>query len=448
MKKSKTENESVKRITQLPVINFTAAGIDVSGSEMMVAYPINSEEIVVKSFGTFTSDLHLIAKSLKSAGVTSVAMESTGIYWVSLFLLLQEYGFEVSLVNATHVKNVTGRKEDESDAVWIQKLHSCGLLNASFQPDAMTRSLRSIVRHRKNLVRTSASYINRMKKALELMNIKVQTVISDISGKTGIQIIEAIIAGERNPEVLADMRDYRIRASREVLIKSMEAYWTEGHLFELKQCYQMYTIHRQMIGDCDREIEKLLIEQIASMKEGLIPEKLEDKRKIVGNQKIPFNLTAYLTEILGVDVTQISGISEINALTIMAEVGADMSRWKTEHHFTSWLGLAPNTKISGGKIISSKIMKKRHHAGQAFRISANSLNRVKNPLGDFYRRIRYKAGAAKAVVATARKLAIIYYKMVSTKESYNPNALLEYQQRYKEKKINHLKKKIAALEAA
>lgn len=449
MSKIKTKKEQVKRITQLVVINQTAAGIDVSDKEMMVAYPINSMQLEVRAFGCFTSDLHLLAETLKKNGITTIAMESTGVYWVSLFLLLQEYGFEVYLVNAKHVKNVTGRKDDESDAEWIQKLHSCGLLKASFQPDNMTRTLRSLVRHRKNLVQTSTTYLNRMQKALELMNIKLHTVISDIDGKTGQLIIEAILAGERNPEILADMKDKRIKASKEEIIKSLEGYWTTEHLFELKQCYQLYCTHRQMINECDKEIETQLNEQVAFKNDGVIPEIPKMKRKISGKKsRVPYNLTAYLNEILGTNVTEVAGISELSALSILAECGTDMSKWKTEHHFTSWLGLAPNTKISGGKEISSKIKKKKHYAGQAFRIAANSLYHAKSPLGEHYRRLRAKVGAGKATVATARKLAIIYYKMVSNKEAFNPQALEEYQQKYKQKKLSQLKRKIALLEAA
>jgi Transposase IS116/IS110/IS902 family./Transposase. len=448
MSKSKTKKEEVKRISQLTVINPTAAGIDVSDTEMMVAYPINSEQLEVRGFGCFTRDLHSIAKTLKASGVTTIAMESTGVYWVALFLMMEEYGFEVYLVNAKHVKNVTGRKDDESDAEWIQKLHSCGLLQASFQPDKMTRTLRSLVRHRKNLVQTSTTYLNRMQKALELMNIKLHTVISDIDGKTGMLIIEAILAGERNPEILADMRDKRIKASREEIIKSLEGYWTTEHLFELRQCYQLYCIHQQMINECEKEIEKQLYEQIASKNKGILPDIPNVKRKASGKHKVSFNLTSHLKEILDIDVTKVVGINEVSALTIMSEIGTDMSKWKNHHHFTSWLGLAPNTKISGGKVISSRIKKKKHYAGQAFRIAANSLYKSQSPLGDYFRRLKAKVGAGKAVVATARKLAIIYYNMVANKEDFNPKALEDYQQKYKEKKINQLKKKIALLEAA
>jgi len=448
MSKSKTKNEIVKRISQLTVINPTTAGIDVSDKEMMVAYPIGSGQLEVRSFGCFTSDLHAIAKVLKKFSITSVAMESTGVYWIPLFLLLQEYGFEVYLVNAKHVKNVTGRKDDESDAEWIQKLHSCGLLTASFQPDSLIRTLRSIVRHRKSLESTCSVYINRMQKALELMNIKLHTIISDIDGKTGLLIIESILAGERNPEKLADFRDKRIKASREEIIKSLQGHYTTEHLFELRQCYQLYCTHRQMIDECDREIEKQLIEQIASKNEGVITDIPEVKRKASGKHKLSFNATSYLKEILGVDVTQVFGISELSALAILSEVGTDMSKWKNEHHFTSWLGLAPNTKISGGKVISSRIMKKRHHAGQAFRMAANGLHNSKSPIGDYYRRIKGKAGAGKAVVATARKLAIIFYIMVANQQAFNPKALEDYQEKYKQKKINQLKKKLQLLETA
>lgn len=448
MSKIKTKSGKVKRISQLPVINPTVCGIDVSDTEMMVAFPISAEQLEVRAFGTFTRDLYAIARCLKEYGITSVAMESTGVYWVPLFLLLQDQGFEVLLVNAKHVKNVTGRKDDESDAEWIQKLHSCGLLRGSFQPDNMTRTLRSIVRHRNGLVRTSATYLNRMQKALELMNIKLQTVISDIDGKTGTLIIEAILAGERNPEVLADLRDARIKASREDIIKSLEGHWTREHLFVLRQCYDLYRFHAQKIKQVDAEIEQVLKEQLASANEGVVPDIPIIKRKVGKKNRVDFNLTSYQKKILGVDITEVCGISELSVLTIMSETGTDMSKWKTAHHFTSWLGLAPNTKISGGQVISSKISKKKHHAGQAFRVAANGLSNSKSPLGDYYRRLKVKAGAPKAVVATARKLAIIYYNMVSNQEAFNPSALVSFQNKYKEKKINQLKKKIAKLEAA
>lgn len=448
MSKIKQKEGKTVKISQLTVINPHTAGIDVSDTEMMVAYPINPNELEICTFGCFTRDLYSIADALKQNGVTSIAMESTGVYWISLFLLLQEKGFEVCLVNAKHVKNVTGRKDDQSDAEWIQKLHSCGLLQASFQPDNMTRALRSLVRHRKNMVRTSAVYLNRMQKALELMNIKIQTIISDIDGKTGLAIIKAILDGERNPEILADLRDRRIKASREDIIKSLEGYWTDEHLFELRQCYQIYLTHRQMIHECELEIQKQLVQQIASVNEGVIPDLPPTKRKRSPKHPLPFNLTAYVEKLLGLNVTEIFGINELSALEIISETGTDIKKWKTRHHFTSWLGLSPNTKITSGKVISSKIMKKKHYAGQAFRMAALGLNSSKSPFGDFYRRIRAKAGPGKAVVATARKIAISWYEMLSKKEAFNPKAMEDYQQKYKERKIKELKRKLQYLEAA
>lgn len=448
MDKTTKKKSEVKKITELPRVNPLACGIDVSDKEMMLAYPQNSNELVVESFGTFTCELRDIVIRLKEHKITTVAMESTGVYWVSLFLMLHDAGFEVFLVNASHVKNVSGRKDDESDAEWIQKLHTCGLLRPSFQPDNLTRTLRSIVRHRKNLVRSCATYINRIQKALELMNIKLHTIISDIDGKTGRLIIEAILAGERSPEKLADLRDKRIKASREEVVKSLDAFWTTEHLFELEQCYFLYDQHRQMIQKCDTELEKQLQVICASKNDGVVPEIPKTRKKASTKSKVPFNLTAYMNEILEVNVSKVDGLGDLSVLTIMSEVGTDMTKWKTEHHFTSWLGLAPNTKVSGGKIISSKIKKKKHHAGQAFRMAAISLSNSKSHLGDYFRRTRSRAGAGKAVVATARKLAIIYYQMVSKKEAFNPDAMKEYQQKYNKKKIEYLEKKLEKLKAA
>jgi transposase len=443
-----TKEQPKKKISQLPIIHTYAAGIDVSDNEMAVALPINGY-IEVVYFKCFTSDLHSLATLLKKHGIQTIAMESTGVYWVCLFEILQDQGFEVYLVNAKHVKNVTGRKSDESDAVWIQKLHSCGLLSASFQPKNQVRALRSVTRHRKNLVRTSSTYVNRIQKAMELMNIKLHTVISDIDGKTGKLIIEAIIEGERDAKTLSKLRDPGIKATEEDIIKSLEGNWQHEHLFELKQCYEMYQCHQKMIRECDGQIKKLLEGMIASKNDGELPKiQPSKKRKRQYKNRISFDMTAYLKELVGVDLTEITGISELSALTIISEIGTDMSRWPTEHHFTSWLGLAPNTKISGGKTISSRIMKKKQNAGETFRSSANSLYNSKEPLGKFYKRIKAKAGPGKATVATARKIAIIVYKMIQTQTPYKPEMLEKYQEQHKIHQIKQLKRRLELLEAA
>ena len=262
-KKKQKAKSKKKKITQFEILRPNVAGIDVSDNGgMEVAYPQNETEIVIEYFDCYTEDLHELTKTLKEHKIESVAMESTGVYWIPLFLLLQAEGFEVYLVNSKHVKNVTGRKDDEGDAEWIQKLHRCGLLSASFQPDEQTRTLRSIVRHRDSLVHTRSTYLNRMQKALEQMNIKVHTVISDIDGKSGRAIIQAIINGERDAEKLADLCDYRIKAPREEIVKSLQCFWRDEHLFELQQCYELYKYHNEKIDECDTKIEKILSEAV------------------------------------------------------------------------------------------------------------------------------------------------------------------------------------------
>jgi transposase len=443
-KSRKKTKPGVKKITQFEIIRPNVAGIDVSDCDtMMVAYPINETEIKVEAFECYTCDLHRISETLKSYHIESVAMESTGVYWIPLFLLLQEDGFEVYLVNAKHTKNVTGRKDDEEDAEWIQKLHRCGLLTASFQPDNQTRTLRSVVRHRNSLVKTRSTYLNRMQKALEQMNLKIHTVISDIDGKTGLAIINAILSGERNAEKLADLRDYRIKASREQIIKSLEGFWSEEHLFELEQCYKLYEFHNEMINETELKIEKILQEIIKSKNNGIMPKLGKLKRKTNKKNDIAFDVTNYLFLLNEVDIAGIEGIYGINentALTIYSEIGDNLSRFKNEKHFTSWLGLTPNTKISGGKIISSHVPKKKHSAGQAFRMAAFGLCSKKGALPDYYRRLCAKIGRQKALVALARKLAVIYYRMMNTKAAYNPQALIDYQKKYKERKIKNLEK--------
>ena len=444
MDKGSKKKAGVKRITQFEIIRPNVAGIDISDNHgMMVAYPINETDIVIEEFECYTRDLRRISSTLKSHSIKSVAMESTGVYWIPLFLLLQEEDFEVYLVNAKHVKNVTGRKDDEGDAEWIQKLHRCGLLSASFQPDNQTRSLRSTVRHRSSMVKTRATYLNRMQKALEQMNLKIHTVISDIDGKTGLAIINAILSGERDPEKLANLCDYRIKASREEIIKSLEGFWLDEHIFELSQCYKLYDFHNEMIKECDKKIEALLQEIIKSKNNGIMPQLGKLKRKCSYKNDINVDITNYLRELNKVDIVStngITGISEITALTIYSEIGDNLHRFKDEKHFTSWLGLAPNTKISGGKIISSRVPKKKHNAGQVFRMAALSLCNNKGPLGDYYRRIRSTAGKQKAVVALARKLAVIYFRMMTIKEGYNPQSIVDYQKKWKERKIRNLEK--------
>jgi len=430
-----------RKTKAFPIIYPNAAGIDISSKEHYVAVNPDSTKVPIRAFGCFTEDLHSIAEWLKECKVNTVAMEATGIYWVSLFLVLEEAGFDVVLVTAKHVKNVRGKKTDVSDADWIRQLHSCGLLSASFQPDTFTRKLRAYMRHRKNLIQMSATHINMMQKALEQMNIKLQHVIADITGKSGQEIIKAIINGERNPEVLYTYCQGRIKSNKkDAIVKSLKGVWKEEHVFELEQSYSIFNFYHVKIKECDANIEKHLRE-----KSGVDTfEEVKVKAKSNKNN-LNFNAKEILQELTGTDLSDIFGITESNAVEIISEVGLDMGKWPTEKHFTSWLNLAPNNKISGGKILSSRIPKKKNQAGQIFKMAAFSIQRSKNWLAMFYHRIKAKKGAPKAIVATARKIAVIFYKLVKEKIKFNPIPIEKYMVGFKEQQIKRLKRQAQSL---
>ena len=444
--KKKKEVLSIKSGKGFSVMNPKAAGIDIGDALHYVAVE-NDEGHEVRCYEAFTVDLKVIVQWLLSIGITTVAMESTGVYWLPLYLLLEEAGIEVYLVNAKSVKNVTGRKKDDSDAVWIQKLHKCGLLQKSFQPEHEQRVLRNYVRQRKNLVTIGSDSVRRMQKALELMNIKVHTVISDLIGKSGMRIISSILEGERNPEVLTELCDPRIQATKEEIIKSLEGIWNDEYLFMLGQAYDEYFFYQKQIKDCDKKIQEQFVKQVAIINEGDItelPQENPTKKKGKKNQ-MDFDVTGHLKELVGVDLCKIPGINEVSALELVSEIGTDMSKWASSKHIAAWLNLAPNTKITGGKIISSKMMKKKNRAGQTLKMSASSLSRNKGPLGDYYRRMRAKLGGKGAVLATAHKLARIIYIMIKNKKEYNPDMLNESQEQFKTNRIKQLEKQLAKL---
>lgn len=432
------------------LVNPHAAGIDVGDTEMVVAVSSNACDQNVRTFGAFTCDYEQIICWLQECKVTHVALESTGVYWVQLYLLLQQADFEVTLANAKHIKNVSGRKDDENDAMWIQRLHSCGLISGSFQPDLQTRCLRDLMRHRRSLVGDQSRCTNRIIKALELMNIKVQTVISDIDGKTGKAIVEAILAGERDATTLASLADRRVKAPKETLIKSLQGNWNTQHLFLLRQQYSTYQFISAQIKETDLQIEQQMPNLIASVHQGELPviNMQYPRKRSTRKNAIPFHATAHLNTLLGTDLTQIPGISEVSALEIISEIGTDMNPWPTENHFTSWLGIVPNTKKSGGKIISNKIMKKKHRAGQALRIAASTMYHSKSPLGDFFRRKQAKGGPSKAILATATKIAISIYMMIKNKNPYQPQRMKEAQDKFKQAQIRKLENRLAQLKSA
>lgn len=417
------------------LVNLNAAGIDVSSREHVVAVPEDRAENSVKTFQSFTSDLHDLAKWLKACKVDTVAMESTGIYWYHLYTILLDYEIEVYLVNAYHVKNVPGRKSDVSDARWLQELHTFGLLRASFQPDNLTRSLRNYVRERKNIVNQLTKETQRMQKALEQMNIKLNNVLSDITGKTGTEIINAILAGERDPKVLVQYRNGRIKASKETLLKSLEGNWREEQIFNLRIARNHYLFLQEQLKECDIASEKV-IQKMTS---------ISSKKKVTKVKKSKnnpaFNVSQYLYDVLGSEVTKIYGIKETTALAIFAETGANLKeKFPTEKQFLSWINVVPNNKITGGKVISSRVRKKKNKAGQAFRDAAGSLWEAQNPLGDYLRRKKAKSGGKQAVVATARKLASIYYNVVNEKMEFDPAKLVKNTEQYLKNKLKKLDK--------
>jgi len=444
----------------MALVNDHAAGIDISVKEHVVAVPENVCKDRVKKFGAMTSDLHLLAAWLKECQIETVAMESTGVYWKPLFDVLVREGFEVYLVNSKHVKNVTGRKTDEDDAMWIQKLHSCGLLRSSYLPDDHQEVVRTLVRYRRSLIQDRSRFINRMKKSLELMNIKFHTEIRDVLGKTGTALLEAILGGERDPTNLLPLVGKGIKADSETLRKSLEGTWRQEHLYTLKESYEFYKVYTSRITGFDQEIETQLRRYEAICNEGVVApievtvevtvEAKDETKKTVKKQKSKnnpaFNVRGYLERIHGVDVLSIYGLNETGGMEILAETGTDLSRWETANHFRSWLNLCPNNKISGGKVISSKVMKRKANpASQAFRNAANGLTRSNHWLGDYFRRMKAKGGHKYAVVATAGKIATIYYTMVRYKEEFKPVDQLEYQEKHKQAKIAYLERSLKKL---
>jgi transposase len=431
----------MKKKSGFPVLHPNAAGIDIASSEHYVAINPETDEQPIRAFGCFTEDLYAIAYWLIKCKVDTVAMEATGIYWVSLYLILEEVGINVVLVNAKHVKNISGKKSDVKDAEWIRQLHSCGLLSASFQPDHFTRTLRTFMRHRKNLTDMAATHIRMMQKAMEQMNIKLQNVIADITGKSGQAIIEAIIKGEHHPEVLVQLLDGRIKASHEKVRKSLEGVWKEENLFELKQSFELYHFYRSKIKECDEQIKAHLTIRTNEIEKEITVSKQKVKTKAKNNKNnLSFDATEMLQQIVGTDLTEIFGITDTNTIEIISEIGLDVSKWPTVKHFTSWLNLAPNNKVSGGKILSSKTQKKKNKAGQIFKLAAYAVQRSKNWLAMFYHRIKSRHGVKKAITATARKIAVVFYKMMKEKIAFNPLSADTYMQTFKEQQLRKLKK--------
>jgi len=423
----------------LEVIHPHAAGIDVGNSMHYVAVRPDRDSDPVRRFECFTVDLHRLADWLQSCGVKTVAMQSTGVYWIPLYELLEERGLEVYLVNARHTKNLPGRKSDVQESQWLLKLHTYGLLNNSFQPVSEIRMLRTYWRQRGEHVRGAATCVQRMQKALTQMNVQLANVISDISGLTGQTIVRAIVAGKRDPRELAALSDPRVQASREEVAKSLEGTWRSELLFVLKQEVDMYDAYQERITECDQQLQK----QLASLKGTVSVDPPKQKNKKPAKNAPRFNLGSELQRITGVDLTRIDGIDVMVAQTLVSEVGLDMSRWKTESHFASWLGLCPDNRISGDKVLSRGTRRVVNRAATALRQAANTLIRSRSYLGAQYRRLRTKLGAPKAITAMAHRLARLVYRMLKHGQAYADKGSQYYEERYRQQQIHLLRKRAA-----
>ena len=364
-----------RRHRALTLKHPNAAGIDVGAESHFVAVPPDRDDEPVREFRSFTEDLHRIAQWLSNCGVDIVAMESTGVYWIALYEFLESKGFTVYLVNARHVKNVSGRKSDVLDCQWIQQLMSYGLLSGAFRPADEICALRAVSRQREMLLKYQSQHVQHMQKALAQMNIQIVNVIADIVGETGQKIVRAIIAGQRDPYTLASLRNYRVKASEEEIAKSLQGNWRQEHLFSLKQAVALFDAYSEQLRQCDCQLQKML--QELKRYEGVpIYSKARSRKKNAPQ----FDLRSYLVGMCGVDLTRIDGIEVTTALKIMAEVGPDLSRFPSVKHFTSWLGICPGTKISGGKKLSGKSRAGANRAAQALRLAAHALRASKSAL--------------------------------------------------------------------
>jgi hypothetical protein len=444
----------------LEVVHSRAAGIDVGNTAHYVAVRPDQDSEPVRRFECFTADLHRLADWLEACGVATIAMQSTGVYWIPLYEILEERGLEVYLVNARHTKNLPGRKSDVQESQWLLKLHTYGLLNNSFQPAAEIRVARTYWRQRGEHVHGASTCIQRMQKVLTQMNLQLANVISDVSGLTGQRIVRAILAGERNPKNLAELSDYRIRASREQVAKSLEGNWRPELLFVLKQEMEMYDTYQRRIVECDRELEAHLKSFAGKVgpkhtEEGppSQPEpgkKAQTTRLTQGGKKAPgnrpqFDLRSELYRISGVDLTRIDSIHVLVAQTVISEVGLDMSRWNTEAHFASWLGLCPDNRISGDRVLSRGTRHVVNRAATALRVAATTLLKSRSYLGAQYRRLRTRLGAPKAITAMAHKLARLVYRMLKYGQEYVDKGMQYYEERHRHQQVEHLKKTAAKL---
>ena len=426
----------------LPVIQDRAAGIDIGSRFHVVAVPADLTDVPVRTFQAFTADLEQMADWLVDLGVTTVAMESTGVYWIPVYEILETHGLHVVLANARDARAVPGRKTDVNDAQWIQRLHACGLLRTSFHPDREIAALRSYLRLRERHLDYAAAHIQHMQKALTHMNLQLHHVVSDVTGVTGIRIIRAIVAGERDAGRLATMRDTRCKSSVEIIRSALVGNYQPEHVFALEQALAMYDAYQVQLDICDQQIAQSLM-RLSQQKPSPSEPLPRPRHRTRQPNALNFDVRTLLYQLVGVDLTQIHGIGPYLALRLVAECGTDLSRWRTAQHFTSWLTLAPGCRISGGKVLSAHTRKTKNRVTAHLRLAAVTIGRTNTALGAFYRRLSARIGKAKAVTATARKIAILFYNAMRFGMAYKDPGADHYEQKYRERVVKGLHRRAA-----
>ena len=425
-------------------MNPRAAAIDIGATMHMAAVNPDADDVPIRAFGTFTHDLYDLAHWFKSCGVTSVAMESTGVYWIPAYEILEQHGFEVILVNARYAKNVPGRKTDVSDAAWLRQLHSYGLLRGSFRPNAQIATLRAYLRQRERLVEYAVAHIQHMQKALMEMNLQLHHVVSDITGVTGMRIIRAIVAGERDPDVLACLRDIRCHSSVETIRASLVGNDRDEHIFALSQSVDLYDFYQQKMLECDRKLEQAIATMSHNVEKPQSP--LPKSRTRTKQPNTPsFDVRAALYGLVGTDLTQIHGLGSSLALKLIGECGTDLRAWPTAKHFTSWLCLAPGNKISGGRLLSSRTRRSSSRAAALLRLAATTIGRSDTALGAFYRRLAGRIGKQKAVTATARKIAVLFFNALRFGMAYRDPGAAAYDERHRGRVLANLQRRARSL---
>jgi transposase len=439
------------------IVNPHGAGIDIGNESHYVAVPPGRDEQPIREFGSWTADLERMAQWLKSCGVKTVVMQSTGVYWMAGYDVLQAHGFEVHLVDARGTKNLPGRKSDVQECQWLLKLHTYGLLRSCFLPPEPIRRLRTVWRLRDQHVKEAGRAVQHMQRALTEMNVQLHNAISDLSGVTGQAIVRAILAGERHPARLAALRDRRIQASPEELVQSLRGNWKEDALFELQQAVEAYDFYGRQVARCDEQLRQYLAalpshEQVAESKVGAAKDKAKAQGQQVrrkmprrkGNEP-PFDVESEQRRLLGVDATTIDGINVMIIQTVLAEVGSDLTAWETERHWSSWLNLAPKKDVSGRRVIRHTRERRTNRVGNAFRLAAQSLIRSRSYLGARFRYLRAKLGAIKAVKAMARILACLFYRLLTRGQVWIDRGTAEFERRRQDREFGTLQRKAREL---